>query len=110
GQFTAAGPMTLGRNQHAAVALPDGRVVLLGGYHREDGPQRSVEIYDPKANTFAAAGQMAEARADFQATLLPDGRILATGGISGPADASGLGTTVLSSVEIYDPVAGQSMV
>src|SRR5438128_74690 len=102
--------MNLGRNQHAAVALPDGRVVLLGGYHREDGPQQSVEIYDPKTNTFSPAGQMTEARASFQATLLPDGRILATGGIGGAPVAAGLGIMALSSVEIYNPATGQSMV
>jgi hypothetical protein len=109
-QFTQAAPMALGRSQHAAVLLKDGRVALLGGYHRTDGPQRSVEIYDPRTNTFTPAGQMAEARAEFQATLLPDGRILATGGIGGPPDASGRGTTALSSVESYNPATGQSTV
>jgi hypothetical protein len=105
-----AGPMIRARNVHEAVSLPDGRVVLLGGAHFNDGPQRSVEIYDPQTNTFSAAGQMVEGRAGFSATLLPDGRILVTGGAGGPGTPTGQGTTILNSVEIYDPATGQSTI
>jgi hypothetical protein len=116
GNFTVTRPMVSGRNRAAAVALPDGRVALLGGYHFEDGPQRSVEVYDYRTDTysqlydFSPAGQLAEARADFSAVLLSDGRIMAIGGTSGPSDTYGQGTTILSSVEIYDPATGQSTV
>jgi hypothetical protein len=114
GIFNVTRPMVSGRNRGAAVGLPDGRVALLGGDHFEDGPQRSVEMFDYRTDTysqlfdFSPAGQMAEARSNFQALLLPGGRIMAIGGTSG---ATPIGyATVLSSVEIYDPATGQSAV
>jgi hypothetical protein len=116
GNFNVTRPMVSGRNLPTAVALPDGRVALMGGYHYASGPQRSVEMYDYRPDTysqlfdFSPAGEMAEARADFSAVLLPNGRIMAIGGASGPANAYGGGTTILSSVEIYDPATGQSTV
>jgi hypothetical protein len=115
GKFQVTRPMVLGRNLHAAVALPDGRVALLGGYHFEDGPQRSVELYDYRADAFSQtddftpAGQMAEARSFVQAVLLPDGRIMIVGGIGIDSANTGYAPT-LSSVEIYDPATGQSTV
>lgn len=51
------------RVSHAALRLPDGRVLLIGGW-TPDGPAASTEMFDPATNTvspgrrWAARGQM----------------------------------------------------
>lgn len=51
GALAAAEPTSVGRNQAAAVLLPDGRSLLLGGFSRfaEDGSGMlaSAEVYVP---------------------------------------------------------------
>jgi hypothetical protein len=106
--FEPAGTMMAPRYQHAAVALPDGRVVILGGTGASGQTLASVEIYDPKTSVFSPGGSLVEARADLGAALLPDGRVLVVGGSdNSPAAPYG---GVRGSIEIYDPSTGQSAV
>ena len=90
--WTSAGPLSAGRSKHAAVLLPNGKVVFAG--NSASSTQVAVEIYDPVAKTFSSAGNMTRARNTPTATLLGDGRVL----IYGSTVATGLGTA-----EIYDP-------
>lgn len=78
----AIGPdLAVGRYLHASVALPDGRVVVTGGFvETGKDAERSVEIFTPAANLWASARPMHDARFAHQLVLLPDGRILAMGG------------------------------
>ncbi|MBJ6761993.1 hypothetical protein JGU66_14555 [Myxococcaceae bacterium JPH2] len=78
------------RAGHTATALPDGRVLVAGGYlDVGDGTTQglgSAEYFDPREGTFTPAPDVG-ARAFHTATLLPDGRVLLAGGdtgISGP--------------------------
>ena len=96
--FTAlAGTMRLGRTNHTATRLPDGRVLLAGGQDNNDGGGRnSAELYDPATQAFTAlASTMASRRSDFVAISLQDGKVLFAGG-----DSSGI---VFNSAELYDP-------
>ena len=43
GQWTSGGRLVRPRTNHSEVALPDGRVVVLGGGAREDAPDPTVE-------------------------------------------------------------------
>jgi hypothetical protein len=91
--------MATARAAHTASLLPDGRVLLAGGY---DG-ERSVsgaEVYDPDTNSFTRTGGMKTTRSAHDAALLPDGRVLVTGGIDVRDD-------VVQSTEIYDPDQGR---
>jgi uncharacterized delta-60 repeat protein len=92
--WTATGRMIEDRALHTATLLPDGRVLVAGGYGLH---QESAELYDPASKSWTATGRLTEGRAEQTATLLPDGRVLVAGGIAreGEPDA-----------ELYDPDTG----
>ena len=79
GTWSPAAPMHTARFFHAAVALPDGRVLVSGGWELVFS-EASVEIYDPASDAWTLAASMHAARVGHTATLLPDGRVLVVGG------------------------------
>ena len=93
--WTTVGNLLTLRANHAAVLLPNGKVVIAGG----DTSFTGVDIYDPVAKTFSSGGNMTRARNTPTATLLGDGRVL----IYGSTVATGLGTA-----EIYNPTTQTS--
>jgi hypothetical protein len=95
GTWTASGNLTTGRYDHTATLLPDGKVLVAGGY--DGGWLNSAEVYDPAAGTWTASGNLNTARYGHTATLLPDGKVLVAGGYDGGW---------LNSAEVYDPAAG----
>jgi N-acetylneuraminic acid mutarotase len=107
--FTAlAATMTIPREGHTATLLPNGQVLITGGFCEPEpqcggiGDLNTAEVYDPVAQTFTAlAATMVTARAKHKATLLPNGQVLLTGGGNGPPDSF----TVFNTAELYDPVA-----
>lgn len=97
--WTAGTPLATPRWGHTATLLPDGRVVIIGGYSWYDQVQSSVEIFDPASNRWSAARPLSSPRAYHTATLLADGTILVAGG-TGPAGA-------LDTAERYNPSNAQ---
>jgi WD40 repeat protein len=93
--------MNVGRAAHTATLLPDGKVLIAGGF-REEGTSEiaiaSAEIFDPETNTFIPTGDMNEPRNGHTATLLPDGQVLIAGGWN----LEGRTATA----ELYDPQTG----
>ena len=67
---------------HTATLLPDGKVMICGGWSTTRVPLDSTEIYDPATNEFTAGPTMSMPRAFHTATILPDGDILVTGGVT----------------------------
>ena len=104
GKFTATGTMTTARSGNTATLLPDGRVLIAGGFGSDGNVLASTELYDPQSGTFSPTGSMAAVRGDHTATLLPDGRVLIAGGADAPDD--GLAANILASAELYDPKTG----
>jgi hypothetical protein len=79
----AVGSMHVGRYDHKAVLLNDGRVLVADGQSDEQAGQRSVEIFDPATGIFSTAGNAPWI--DWYpcgAVTLKDGRVLFAGGWS----------------------------
>ena len=100
GTFTpTAGNLITGRVYHTATLLPNGKVLITGGVHRNQnlaiapfsGMLASAELYDPSTGAFNQTGSMIEHRAGHTATLLPNGKVLIVGG------------TYSNTAELYDP-------
>jgi hypothetical protein len=106
GVWTDAQPMPAGRAGHRAVALADGRVLVVGGTDGlADAGFASAAIYDPTKDNWTVVGGLATGRADFAAAALPDGRVLVTGGVvrSGPAAAGPDPVEVTAVTEVFAP-------
>lgn len=96
GTLVSVAGMSEARAAHTATALPDGCVLVVGGFG-EGGKVAGAELYDPAANAFIPVGSMATPRYSHTATLLADGRVLIAGGYNAQGD-------YLSSAELYDPI------
>lgn len=95
GVLVSAPAMRANRASHTATALPDGRVLVAGGFV-EKGSAKGAEAYDPETGRFSPLPPMLTTRHSHTATLLPDGKVLIVGGY-------GEGTTTLAMAELFDP-------
>ena len=97
--FEETGSLVTARLLHTATLLPNGRVLVAGGYNGPFLPDgstlASAELYDPESGTWTATGSLLVSRDSHTATLLPDGRVLVAGGGHG-----------LATAELYDPASG----
>ena len=93
--------MNTERAAHSATLLPDGKVLIAGGF-REEGTSEiaiaSAELFDPATNTFTPTSDMNEPRDGHTATLLPNGKVLLAGGWNQQGRTA--------TVELYDPQTG----
>ena len=115
GQFELTGAMSVSRYAHTATRLPNGNILITGGFSGElVGGQPlpkaldTAEVYDPNTGTFTAAGTMSVARALHTATLLPNGQVLITGGLKSMRGSGDFpfGDDSLLTAELYDPATG----
>jgi WD40 repeat protein len=90
------------RASHSATRLPDGKVLIAGGFYKvhvyEQKYCSSAELYEPSSGSFVPTGSLHFARMGHTATLLNDGRVLIAGGGSG---------SPLRSTELYDGSTGR---
>jgi len=99
GLYTATGSMASIREWHTATLLPDGLVLVAGGYDGAGNSLASAELEDPTAGTFSPTGSMGTSRAWHAATLLPNGKVLIAGGTTTTTNVT------LASAELFDPAA-----
>ena len=102
GTFSPTGSMAVARAIHQATLLPDGRVLVSGGFGEDPapgtpGPERS-EIYDPATGAFTPGGDLQVGRSLHSSLLLTDGRVLVVGGVADLGDRAAVALT-----ELYDP-------
>lgn len=86
-------------SSHTATLLPNGEVLVAGGFALPVNGNAMVERYDPAKNSWRAAAPMFTPRVGHTATLLRDGQVLVAGG---SPDARNTG---LASAERYDPLS-----
>lgn len=84
GKFTASGAMSTRRHKHDAVALADGRVLILGGADERDneGAYRSTEFFDAATGRFTDGPNLQLARYKHNGTsqVLEGHRVLLASG------------------------------
>jgi len=97
GTWSEARSLATARDSHTATLLPNGEVLVAGGF----GGNASAELYDPATGTWTATGSLITARGGHTATLLPNGKVLAAAGFS-----VNYPYPCLSSAELYDPATG----
>src|SRR6266704_1710771 len=90
--WTATGNILLPRYSFRATTLPNGKVLIEGGFAPGSYTTDS-ELFDPATGVWTETGSLNQGRGEHSATLLQDGRVLVAGGYAGP---------VLNSAEIYD--------
>ncbi|MCI0779678.1 MAG: hypothetical protein J4N93_00160 [Chloroflexi bacterium] len=89
--WVPVGNTTGRRAAHTATLLPDGRVLVVGGFNNN----RSAELYDPFTRSFSPTGSLSSGRQEHAAALLPDGKVLVVGSECNDPTA-----------ELYDPATG----
>jgi hypothetical protein len=100
GTWASAGPVGTPLPNGVSVAMPDGRVLLVGGTTADATPTDGVTMYDAATDSMTTAGLLLRPRTGHTATLLKDGRVLVTGGTT-----DGL---LSADVELFDPSSGTS--
>ncbi len=88
------------RESAVAAALPDGQVLIAGGYDGSSDPQ-SAELFNPVSDTFTAlpasgATELQAARPEAMAAPLASGQVLIAGGYAG---------AYLRSAELFNPAS-----
>lgn len=101
-RLTATANMETPRAVHTATLLPDGSVLIAGGFAEgeEEAAFASLERYDAKSGRFIPAGRLQTGRQSHFAILLPEGQVLIGAGYDG---------AYLSSAELYDPATSTSL-
>ena len=93
--WVANTPMINQRYYASATLLPDGRVLVAGGF---DGANylANSEVYNPTNSTWSGTSPMLVGRYKHTATLLPNGKVMVTGGFN-PVNG------FLTDTELFDP-------
>jgi hypothetical protein len=103
GIWTLGGSLNEAHEWHTATLLPNGKVLVAGGFNDDAWQLYSAELYDPATGTWTLTGPLSDRRMSHTATLLLNGKVLVAGG----GEWSFLGYLLpLESAELYDPGNG----
>ena len=110
GLWTDTAPMNVGRNDHAASLLPDGRILVSGGFDCWTDFLWDYEIWDPVTATWAEQGSMAQFHGDHSSTLLAAGPVIVEGGLNAQVElvpAEPDQWTAVGTMNAVHPVSGR---
>ncbi|MEK7860654.1 MAG: kelch repeat-containing protein, partial [Chloroflexota bacterium] len=79
-RWTDAAPLPRGRTEFSTATLPDGRVLVAGGFEEDGRMSRSTLIYDPRTDSWTEGPAMLSERLNHVMTRLPSGDLLFFGG------------------------------
>jgi len=108
--WSPTGSMAQARNEHTAVLLSNGKVLVAAGGAPGGGDTfglASAELYDPASGTWSPTGSLITCAGEqggrylAVGVRLADGRVLIAGGLP-----QGVTFANFSSAEIYDPASG----
>jgi N-acetylneuraminic acid mutarotase len=101
GVWTLTGSMHVVREDHSAVLLLNGNVLVSGGEIGAGVRTPTAELYDPQTGAWNLTGSMRSPRseAEWGTVLLPDGNVLETGGFVAEESPQ-------SSADLYDSATG----
>ncbi len=80
GRWRVAEALPKPRGEFAAVALDDGRALVIGGANQACQSFSSAYLFDPATEHWSKTGLMGTARTNPAAAVLDDGRVLVAGG------------------------------
>lgn len=104
GKWTMTGNLKVTRKEHTATLLPNGKVLVAGGWAGPNAvSSNTAELYDPATGQWTQTGNLNSARIEHSATLLPNGKVLVAGGWLLTAGGA---MSHLKSSELYDPATG----
>ncbi len=100
--WTPIADLFTGRQSPGCVVLPDGRVLVMGGYHDPDHTGLvQTELYDPASQQWSQKANMHVGRWGFGTLWLPSlGKVLVAGGITTGGEPSNAQYT--QTTELYD--------
>lgn len=93
-----AGNLTIGRTEHTATLMNDGRVLVVGGFNGSSS-LKTTEIFEPSTHRWRRSSDLLIPRRQHTTTLLADGTVLVAGGANG--------TLAVNAVEIYFPASSR---
>lgn len=93
-RFITTGKMISKRSGHTSTLLPNGKVLIAGGFYGNAMTQ-IAEIYDPETKVFTRTGDLNTGRYGHRAVLLANGNVLIIGGDKGNGNPTKIN-------EIYD--------
>ena len=101
-RWSVVGTMEVERAVHAAALLPDGRVLVAGGFTQPPNVltvTATAELFDPATERWTPTGSMTVARRAIEGALLSDGTVLVAGGFDSA-------NSLLATAEVFNPAAG----
>ena len=91
------------RSHHSATLLPDGHLLVFGGFGQDGSIVHNAELLDLTTQSFTSLGDIGLiARAGHTATVMMDGSVLIAGGVSDQG-------TLVAQADLWDPVGRQAL-